>query len=96
MDTFVEHQGVPDSIRFITMDMSKAFQSGARKQFPEAEIGFDAFHISQLVHDALEPSDERKSNTRLLSKDPVGVCSKGPRTGRWSRLPIGTGYSIPA
>lgn len=51
---FVAHQGNPESIRFITMDMSRSFQSGARKQFPEAEICFDAFHISQLVHDALD------------------------------------------
>lgn len=51
---FVEHQGVPESIRFITMDMSRSFQAGARNQFPEAEICFDAFHISQLVHDALD------------------------------------------
>lgn len=51
---FVAHQGNPESIRFITMDMSRSFQSGARKQFPEAEICFDAFHISQLVLDALD------------------------------------------
>lgn len=51
---FVNHQGQPDAIEFITMDMSKSFQAGARKQFPKAEICFDAFHISQLVHDAVD------------------------------------------
>jgi len=51
---FIAHQGDPEDIRFITMDMSKAFQAGARKQFPKAEICFDAFHVSQLVHDALD------------------------------------------
>lgn len=50
----VAHQGKPESIRFITIDMSRSFQSGARKQFPKAEICFDAFHVSQLVHDALD------------------------------------------
>ena len=51
---FVEHQGSPEALRFISMDMSKAFQAGARKHFPDAEICFDAFHVSQLVHDALD------------------------------------------
>jgi transposase len=51
---FVSHQGQPDAIEFITMDMSKAFQAGARKHFPKAEICFDAFHISQLIHDAVD------------------------------------------
>lgn len=48
---FVEHQGCPEAILFISMDLSKAFQAGARKQLPDAEIGFAAFHIAQLVHE---------------------------------------------
>lgn len=51
---FIAHQGLPEAIRFITMDMSRAFQAGARNQFPDAELCFDAFHVSQLVHDALD------------------------------------------
>lgn len=51
---FVAHQRNPESIRFITMDMSRSFQAGARKQLPKTEVCFDAFHISQLVHDALD------------------------------------------
>ena len=51
---FERHEGKPEAIEFITMDMSKSFQAGARKQFPEAEICFDAFHISQLIHDAVD------------------------------------------
>ena len=51
---FENHEGHPETIKFITMDMSKSFQAGARKQFPEAEICFDAFHISQLIHDAVD------------------------------------------
>ena len=51
---FESHKGQPNEIKFITMDMSKSFQAGARKQFPKAEICFDAFHISQLIHDALD------------------------------------------
>jgi transposase len=53
-DDFIAHEGRPEAIGFITMDMSRAFQSGARSQFPDAELCFDAFHVAQLVHDALD------------------------------------------
>ena len=49
---FESHEGQPGEIKFITMDMAKSFQAGAQKQFSTAEICFDAFHISQLIHDA--------------------------------------------
>ena len=64
---FERHEGRPDAIAFITMDMSRAFQAGARKQFPAAEICFDAFHVSQLVHDALDivRRDEVKQDADL-------------------------------
>jgi transposase len=51
---FIAHQGRPEAIGFITLDMSWAFQAGARNPFPNAELCFDAFHVSQLVHDALD------------------------------------------
>lgn len=51
---FIAHQGKPENIEFITMDLSKAFQSGAKKAFPKARHCFDHFHVSKLVHEALE------------------------------------------
>lgn len=51
---FVAHEGQPEAIEYDSMDRSKAYQAGARKEFPNAEICFDAFHVSQLVHDALD------------------------------------------
>jgi transposase len=53
-EDFIAHEGQPDLIEFITMDMSRSFQAGARQQFPNAQICFDAFHVSKLVHDALD------------------------------------------
>jgi transposase len=53
-DDFILHQGLPEAIGFITMDMSRSFQAGARNPFPNAELCFDAFHVAQLVHDALD------------------------------------------
>lgn len=41
---FVAHQGQPEAVQLISMDMSKAFQAGARQPFPDAEVCFEAFH----------------------------------------------------
>ena len=51
---FMAHPGQPEAVQFISMDMSNAFQSGARKAFPGTAICFDAFPLSKRVHDALD------------------------------------------
>lgn len=51
---FLAHGGQADAIEAVAMDMSKAYQAGAAQAFPEASRCFDAFHVSKLVHDALE------------------------------------------
>jgi transposase len=59
-DDFIAHQGLPETIGFITMDLYRAFQAGARSQFPDAELCFDAFHVAPLVHDALDQVRRRE------------------------------------
>ncbi|MFK7947249.1 MAG: transposase [Saprospiraceae bacterium] len=43
-----------ENVSDITIDMSPAFISGAEKIFPNAEITFDKFHMSQLVQKAFD------------------------------------------
>lgn len=64
---FVAHQGQPDAIGCIAMDMSQALQAGARQHFPQAEICFDAFYLAKLVHDAQDEvrRDEAKQGASL-------------------------------
>jgi transposase len=50
----VNHGGEPEAVEAIAMDLSKAYQAGATKEFPQAQPCFDAFHVSKLVHEALE------------------------------------------
>jgi transposase len=83
---FVSHQGQPDAIEFITMDMSKSYQAGARKQFPKAEICFDAFHISQLVHDAVDDVKRAKVKQYASLKGSRWGLLKFPED--WSRAQI--------
>jgi transposase len=49
-----EHGGDPKEVSAVCMDMSAAYQAGARKHLPNAEITFDAFHVIQLANEALE------------------------------------------
>ncbi len=83
---FVSHQGQPDAIEFITMDMSKSFQAGSRKQFPEAEICFDAFHISQLIHDAVDEVRRAEVKQDASLKGSRWGLLKSPED--WSRAQI--------
>lgn len=83
---FVSHQGQPEAIEFITMDMSKSFQAGARKQFPEAEICFDAFHISQLIHDAVDEVRRAEVKQDASLKGTRWGLLKSPED--WSRAQI--------
>jgi transposase len=48
------HGGSPDRVKELCMDMSAAFQAGARKHFPRASITFDRFHVVKLFNEAIE------------------------------------------
>jgi transposase len=79
---FEAHQGQPEIIRFITMDMSRSFQAGARNQFPNAAICFDAFHVSQLVHDALDEVRRSEVKQEASLKGSRWALLKSPKD--WS------------
>lgn len=48
------HQGKPDSIEVVCIDMSKAYITGVTKYLPTAAIAFDGFHVVQLANKAVE------------------------------------------
>ena len=48
------HQGQPQAIEVVCMDMSKAFICGAAKHLPAAAIAFDGFHVVQLANRAVD------------------------------------------
>lgn len=48
------HDGDASAITTVSMDMSKAYQKGARDHCPNATVCFDPFHVVALAHDALE------------------------------------------
>jgi transposase len=50
----VAHGGRPEQIELISMDTSPAYQSGASRFFPRAQIVFDRFHLMQMAGQALD------------------------------------------
>ncbi|MEN4014006.1 MAG: ISL3 family transposase [Bellilinea sp.] len=48
------HGGDPAVITDLGMDLSAAFQAGARQQCPQARISFDPFHVVALASQALD------------------------------------------
>lgn len=64
------HGGHPEQIEFVSMDMSAAYQAGAREHLPKARIVFDHFHIMQMAGTAL---DEVRQALRREGEDLTGA-----------------------
>lgn len=58
------HRGKADQIRELCMDMSAAFQKGAREEFPQAEVTFDKFHVLKLLNEAVDEVRRREQQDR--------------------------------
>ena len=75
---FIAHGGDPAAISDIAMDMSAAYQAGAREHFPQAEVGFDRFHIVALASTALEQVRREEAKTEPLLKGSRWAWLKRP------------------
>ena len=53
-EDFKSHQGRPEAIQVVCMDMSKAFIAGAGQHLPQAAIAFDGFHVVQMANRAVD------------------------------------------
>ena len=86
------HHGDASSIKQFCCDMSPAFISGVKKQFPNAQITFDRFHVTKLLNDAVDEvrRDEVKYRKELKKtrydwlKNPENLTAK--QKERLSRL----------
>jgi transposase len=59
---FKAHNGNPQSITDVSMDMSPAFISGTEENLPEATITFDKYHIMKVINEAVDAV--RKAETK--------------------------------
>ena len=69
-ERFVEdlkaHGGEAARIEAVTMDLSKAYQAGARAQLPQAAVCFDGFHLIKLANAAVD--EVRRAEVRQVSE----------------------------
>ena len=53
-EEILRHNGHPKAIEAVAMDMSKAYQKGAREELGNAKVVFDPFHVTALVGEAVD------------------------------------------
>ncbi len=53
-EDFIRHNGDPESIDTVSIDMSPAFIKGVTKNLPNAQITFDKFHVVAHASDAVD------------------------------------------
>lgn len=78
------HGGDPGRITDLAMDMSAAFQRGARTHFPDAHVTFDRFHVVKLFNEAIDEvrraerkeRDELKKTRWLWVKRPENLTQR--------------------
>ena len=81
-DDLRAHQGAPEAIGEVSIDMSPAFIKGVALQLPEASVTFDKFHVTSLVGDAVDQvrRDERKDHSELTGSRYVWLKNPGNLT----------------
>lgn len=72
------HGGRPEQITEFCMDMSAGFLKGAARQFPDAGIVFDRFHVMKLVNDAVDEVRRGEQKERPELKRSRYVWLKNP------------------
>ncbi|EQD37804.1 transposase, IS204/IS1001/IS1096/IS1165 family protein, partial [mine drainage metagenome] len=76
--------GDRNAVELVTMDMSAAFIAGVEREFPDAEIIFDKFHVIQLLTEAVDEVRraeqkevaELKGSRYLFLKNPDNLTRK--------------------
>ena len=57
------HGGTAEAISAVSMDMSQAFQAGAARHCPQAQVSFDPFHVVALASRALDQVRRAEART---------------------------------
>jgi transposase len=77
-EDLVARKGKPKSILQVCCDMSPAFISGVKEQFPNAEITFDRFHIMKIVNEAVDQVRREEARTQPLLAKTRFIWLKNP------------------
>lgn len=58
------HGGKAEQVEEFCLDLSPAFQSGIEREFPEAQLTFDPFHLMKLLNGAVDEVRREEQKTR--------------------------------
>ena len=88
-EELARHNGHPKSVVKVAMDLSKAYQKGAREELPRAKMVFDPFHVTALAskavdevrryearHGDAQSKASLKKSLYLFRKNPEGLSEK--------------------
>ena len=70
-EELLKHNAKAEQIETVSIDMSPAYQKGARENCPDAAIVFDRFHVMQTVGKAVDEVRRREHRS---------LCRKGDRS----------------
>jgi len=73
-----EHGGDPESITEFCSDMSPSFISGVEKNFPNAHLTFDKFHIMKIINEAVDEVRRQEQKDRPELKRSRYIWLKNP------------------
>ena len=73
-----KHEGNPEQIREVTMDMSPAFISGVAAYLPNADVTFDKFHVIQALNKAQDEVRRMEQSKNPLLKRSRYIWLKNP------------------
>ncbi len=69
----------PEQIEHISIDMSPAYISGIKRNFPEANIVFDPFHVVKLLNEAMDTVRKAERNEHQALKGHKYTFLKKPK-----------------
>ena len=77
-EDLIEHNGNPDNIKDVAIDMSIPFQTGVKLYFPNAKITFDKFHVMANMGKVLDAVRNEEVRTEPLLKNTKFTLLKTP------------------
>jgi len=81
-EALLKHNGHPQAITAVAMDMSTAYQKGAKEELGDAHIVFDPFHVTALVSGAVDEVRRYEASAnpqmRATLKQTLHVFRKNP------------------
>ena len=69
---FEKRRGDCNKIKYVSMDMSKAYKSAAALCFPEATVVYDHFHVKKLMLDAMDTVRREEQGRKMARSRSAG------------------------